>query len=190
MVAPVIHYAESTKNRPRRPRRSTTNPTSGARREADETALAALVREKTRSGGCGMRRSPAPPAFDSVDLVHRFITLLKGIGPTVDIAAAQLWPSAGIIRRKVAQVKRMKAARAEYAFTGTRERQHTGSTGWRVRSDDQAELLTASTAFLKECDLADQQLLHLPEGFSTAEAARAQADPDVLRARLSRLRKS
>ncbi|MBA4018550.1 MAG: RNA polymerase subunit sigma-24 [Pirellula sp.] len=171
-------------------------------READETALAALVREYEPEirRAAGMRLGPLlRPHLDSVDLVQSvYITLLKGIradkfhiaGPHELVAL-----SAEIIRRKVAQVwKRMKRrTELNTHLTGTREdAEHTVVNRMgELDPTTEAELRDGVDRILKECDPADQQLLQLRlEGFSTAEAARAlEADPDVLRVRLSRLRK-
>lgn len=171
-------------------------------READETALASLVREYETEirRAAGMRLGPLlRPHLDSVDLVQSvYITLLKGIrADKFHIAGPQelVALSAEIIRRKVAQVwKRMKRrTELNSHLTGTREdEEHTVVNRMgELDPTTEAELRDGVDRILKECDPADQQLLQLRlEGFSTAEAARAlEADPDVLRVRLSRLRK-
>jgi len=133
-------------------------------RDADETALAAIVKEyevEIRRAAT-MRLGPLlRPHLDSVDLVQSvYITLLKGLrgnppGPRED---------------------------GEHVVAN-----RDGEPGPMA----EAERRDAIERIMQECDPADKKLLQLRlEGHSTAEAARAlDADPDVLRVRLSRLRK-
>lgn len=171
-------------------------------READENALAAIVREYEAEirRAASVRLGPLlRPHLDSVDLVQSvYITLLKGIrADKFHIAGPQelVALSAEIIRRKVAQVwKRLKRrTQLNSHLTGTREdEEHTVVN--RLGELDptmEAALRDGVERIMAECDAADRNLLQLRlEGYSTAEAARAlEADPDVLRVRLSRLRK-
>jgi RNA polymerase sigma-70 factor (ECF subfamily) len=169
---------------------------------ADEEALAALLREYEPEirRAASVRLGPLlRPHLDSLDLVQSvFITLLKGLrddkfhiaGPQELVAL-----SAEIIRRKVAQVwKRMKR-RTELngQLTGTHEDAEHVVVG-RPDSPDpatEAEVNDGIARMLDEVDEADRKLLELRlQGLTTAEAARAlDADPDVLRVRLSRLRR-
>jgi RNA polymerase sigma factor (sigma-70 family) len=170
--------------------------------EADEEALAALLREYEPEirRAASLRLGPLlRPHLDSLDLVQSvFITLLKGLrddkfhvaGPHELVAL-----SAEIIRRKVAQVwKRMKRRSELNAnLTGTHEDDEHIIVN-RPDSPDPAvevEVRDGIARMLNEVDEADRRLLELRlEGYSTAEAARElDADPDVLRVRLSRLRR-
>jgi len=171
-------------------------------RDADETALAAIVKEyevEIRRAAT-MRLGPLlRPHLDSVDLVQSvYITLLKGLrddkfhiaGPQELVAL-----SAEIIRRKVAQVWKRLKRRTELNtnLTGSREDDEHVIVNRDGEPDPMAdaEMRDAIERIMQECDPADKKLLQLRlEGHSTAEAARAlDADPDVLRVRLSRLRK-
>lgn len=171
-------------------------------RDADETALAAIVKEyevEIRRAAT-MRLGPLlRPHLDSVDLVQSvYITLLKGLrddkfhiaGPQELVAL-----SAEIIRRKVAQVWKRLKRRTELNnnLTGSREDDEHVIVNRDGEPDPMAdaEMRDAIERIMQECDPADKKLLQLRlEGHSTAEAARAlNADPDVLRVRLSRLRK-
>jgi len=171
-------------------------------RDADETALAAIVKEyevEIRRAAT-MRIGPLlRPHLDSVDLVQSvYITLLKGLrddkfhiaGPQELVAL-----SAEIIRRKVAQVWKRLKRRTELNnnLTGSREDDEHVIVNRDGEPDPMAdaEMRDAIERIMQECDPADKKLLQLRlEGHSTAEAARAlNADPDVLRVRLSRLRK-
>jgi len=169
---------------------------------ADEHALAALVREyevEIRRAATVRLGPLLRPHLDSVDLVQSvYITLLKGLqakkfhidGPNELVAL-----SAEIIRRKVAQVWKRIKRRNELntKLTGTREDEEHVVVNRMGELDPttEAELRDGVERIMRECDEADRKLLQLRlEGFSTAEAARAlEADPDVLRVRLSRLRK-
>lgn len=170
--------------------------------EADEEALAALLREYEPEirRAASLRLGPLlRPHLDSLDLVQSvFITLLKGLrddkfhvaGPHELVAL-----SAEIIRRKVAQVwKRMKRRSELNAnLTGTHEDDEHIVVN-RPDAPDPAvevEVRDGIARMLNEVDEADRRLLELRlEGYSTAEAARElDADPDVLRVRLSRLRR-
>lgn len=169
---------------------------------ADEEALAALLREYEPEirRAASVRLGPLlRPHLDSLDLVQSvFITLLKGLrddkfhiaGPQELVAL-----SAEIIRRKVAQVwKRMKRrTELNVQLTGTHEDAEHVVVG-RPDSPDpatEAEVNDGIARMLDEVDEADRKLLELRlQGLTTAEAARAlDADPDVLRVRLSRLRR-
>lgn len=171
-------------------------------RDADEAALAAIVKEyevEIRRAAT-MRIGPLlRPHLDSVDLVQSvYITLLKGLrGDKFHIAGPQelVALSAEIIRRKVAQVWKRLKRRTELNtnLTGTREDDEHVIVNRDGEPDPMAdaEMRDAIERIMQECDPADRKLLQLRlEGNSTAEAARAlDADPDVLRVRLSRLRK-
>jgi RNA polymerase sigma factor (sigma-70 family) len=171
-------------------------------RDADETALAAIVKEyevEIRRAAT-MRLGPLlRPHLDSVDLVQSvYITLLKGLrGEKFHIAGPQelVALSAEIIRRKVAQVWKRLKRRTELNnnLTGSREDEEHVIVNRDGEPDPMAdaEMRDAIDRIMQECDPADKKLLQLRlEGHSTAEAARAlDADPDVLRVRLSRLRK-
>lgn len=171
-------------------------------RDADETALAAIVKEyevEIRRAAT-MRLGPLlRPHLDSVDLVQSvYITLLKGLrGEKFHIAGPQelVALSAEIIRRKVAQVWKRLKRRTELNnnLTGSREDEEHVIVNRDGEPDPMAdaEMRDAIERIMQECDPADKKLLQLRlEGHSTAEAARAlDADPDVLRVRLSRLRK-
>ena len=171
-------------------------------RDADETALAAIVKEyevEIRRAAT-MRLGPLlRPHLDSVDLVQSvYITLLKGLrGEKFHIAGPQelVALSAEIIRRKVAQVWKRLKRRTELNtnLTGSREDDEHVIVNRDGEPDPMAdaEMRDAIDRIMQECDPADKKLLQLRlEGHSTAEAARAlDADPDVLRVRLSRLRK-
>lgn len=171
-------------------------------RDADEAALAAIVKEyevEIRRAAT-MRIGPLlRPHLDSVDLVQSvYITLLKGLrGDKFHIAGPQelVALSAEIIRRKVAQVWKRLKRRTELNtnLTGTREDAEHVIVNRDGEPDPMAdaEMRDAIDRIMQECDPADRKLLQLRlEGNSTAEAARAlDADPDVLRVRLSRLRK-
>ena len=169
---------------------------------ADDEALAALLREYEPEirRAASMRLGPLlRPHLDSLDLVQSvFITLLKGLrndkfhiaGPAELVAL-----SAEIIRRKVAQVwKRMKR-RTELngQLTGTHEDAEHVVVGRPDSLDPavEAEVRDGLARMLDEVDDADRRLLELRlQGFTTAEAARKlDADPDILRVRLSRLRR-
>jgi RNA polymerase sigma-70 factor (ECF subfamily) len=169
---------------------------------ADEEALAALLREYEPEirRAASVRLGPLlRPHLDSLDLVQSvFITLLKGLrndkfhiaGPAELVAL-----SAEIIRRKVAQVwKRMKR-RTELngQLTGTHEDAEHVVVGRPDSLDPavEAEVRDGLARMLDEVDDADRKLLELRlQGFTTAEAARKlDADPDILRVRLSRLRR-
>lgn len=169
---------------------------------ADEEALAALLREYEPEirRAASVRLGPLlRPHLDSLDLVQSvFITLLKGLrddkfhiaGPAELVAL-----SAEIIRRKVAQVwKRMKR-RTELngQLTGTQEDAEHLVVGHADSLDPavEVEIRDGLARMLEEVDEADRRLLELRlQGFTTAEAARAlDSDPDVLRVRLSRLRR-
>jgi len=169
---------------------------------ADEEALASLLREYEPEirRAASVRLGPLlRPHLDSLDLVQSvFITLLKGLrddkfhiaGPQELVAL-----SAEIIRRKVAQVwKRMKR-RTELngQLTGTHEDAEHVVVGRPDSLDPatEAEVNDGIARMLDEVDEADRKLLELRlQGLTTAEAARAlDADPDVLRVRLSRLRR-
>jgi RNA polymerase sigma factor (sigma-70 family) len=169
---------------------------------ADEEALAALLREYEPEirRAASVRLGPLlRPHLDSLDLVQSvFITLLKGLrndkfhiaGPAELVAL-----SAEIIRRKVAQVwKRMKR-RTELngQLTGTHEDAEHVIVGRPDSLDPavEAEVRDGLAHMLDEVDDADRRLLELRlQGFTTAEAARKlDADPDILRVRLSRLRR-
>lgn len=170
--------------------------------EADEEALAALLREYEPEirRAASLRLGPLlRPHLDSLDLVQSvFITLLKGLrddkfhvaGPHELIAL-----SAEIIRRKVAQVwKRLKRRTELNAnLQGTQEDDEHRVVNRPDTPDpaDEAAVRDGIARMLNEVDEADRRLLELRlEGFSTAEAARElDADPDVLRVRLSRLRR-
>lgn len=171
-------------------------------RDADEATLAAIVQEyevEIRRAAT-MRIGPLlRPHLDSVDLVQSvYITLLKGLrGDKFHIAGPQelVALSAEIIRRKVAQVWKRLKRRTELNtnLTGTREDDEHVIVNRDGEPDPMAdaEMRDAIERIMQECDPADKRLLQLRlEGNSTAEAARAlDADPDVLRVRLSRLRK-
>jgi RNA polymerase sigma factor (sigma-70 family) len=171
-------------------------------RDADEATLAAIVQEyevEIRRAAT-MRIGPLlRPHLDSVDLVQSvYITLLKGLrGEKFHIAGPQelVALSAEIIRRKVAQVWKRLKRRTELNtnLTGTREDDEHVIVNRDGEPDPMAdaEMRDAIERIMQECDPADKKLLQLRlEGNSTAEAARAlDADPDVLRVRLSRLRK-
>lgn len=171
-------------------------------RDADEAALAAIVKEyevEIRRAAT-MRLGPLlRPHLDSVDLVQSvYITLLKGLrGEKFHIAGPQelVALSAEIIRRKVAQVWKRLKRRTELNtnLTGSREDDEHVIVNRDGEPDPMAdaEMRDAIDRIMQECDPADKKLLQLRlEGHSTAEAARAlDADPDVLRVRLSRLRK-
>lgn len=171
-------------------------------RDADEAALAAIVKEyevEIRRAAT-MRIGPLlRPHLDSVDLVQSvYITLLKGLrGEKFHIAGPQelVALSAEIIRRKVAQVWKRLKRRTELNtnLTGSREDDEHVIVNREGEPDPMAdaEMRDAIERIMQECDPADRKLLQLRlEGNSTAEAARAlDADPDVLRVRLSRLRK-
>lgn len=171
-------------------------------RDADEAALAGIVKEyevEIRRAAT-MRIGPLlRPHLDSVDLVQSvYITLLKGLrGEKFHIAGPQelVALSAEIIRRKVAQVWKRLKRRTELNtnLTGTREDDEHVIVNRDGEPDPMAdaEMRDAIERIMQECDPADKKLLQLRlEGNSTAEAARAlDADPDVLRVRLSRLRK-
>jgi RNA polymerase sigma-70 factor (ECF subfamily) len=170
--------------------------------EADEEALAALLREYEPEirRAASLRLGPLlRPHLDSLDLVQSvFITLLKGLrddkfhvaGPHELVAL-----SAEIIRRKVAQVwKRMKRRTSlNTHLTGTHEDQEHIVVNRPDSIDPAAEAAVRDgiARMLNEVDEADRRLLELRlEGYTTAEAARAlDADPDILRVRLSRLRR-
>lgn len=171
-------------------------------RDADETALAAIVKEYETEirRAATMRLGPLlRPHLDSVDLVQSvYITLLKGLrGEKFHIAGPQelVALSAEIIRRKVAQVWKRLKRRTELNnnLTGSREDDDHVIVNRDGEPDPMAdaEMRDAIDRIMQECDPADKKLLQLRlEGHSTAEAARAlDADPDVLRVRLSRLRK-
>ena len=169
---------------------------------ADEEALAALVREYEPEirRAATVRLGPLlRPHLDSVDLVQSvYITLLKGLrddkfhiaGPHELVAL-----SAEIIRRKVSQVwKRMKRrTELNNNLAGVHEDAEHRVVGHDNLPDPiaDAEMRDGIERIMNEVDAADRKLLELRmQGFSTAEAARALgADPDVLRVRLSRLRK-
>jgi RNA polymerase sigma-70 factor (ECF subfamily) len=169
---------------------------------ADEEALAALVREYEPEirRAATVRLGPLlRPHLDSVDLVQSvYITLLKGLrddkfhiaGPHELVAL-----SAEIIRRKVSQVwKRMKRrTELNNNLGGVHEDAEHRVVGHENLPDPiaDAELRDGVQRIMNEVDAADRKLLELRmQGFSTAEAARTLgADPDVLRVRLSRLRK-
>jgi len=169
---------------------------------ADEEALAALVREYEPEirRAATVRLGPLlRPHLDSVDLVQSvYITLLKGIrddkfhiaGPHELVAL-----SAEIIRRKVSQVWKRLKRRTELNnnLAGVHEDAEHRVVGRESLPDPiaDAELRDGIERIMNEVDAADRKLLELRmQGFSTAEAARALgADPDVLRVRLSRLRK-
>jgi len=171
-------------------------------RDADEATLAAIVQEyevEIRRAAT-MRIGPLlRPHLDSVDLVQSvYITLLKGLrGEKFHIAGPQelVALSAEIIRRKVAQVWKRLKRRTELNtnLTGSREDAEHVIVNREGEPDPMAdaEMRDAIERIMQECDPADKKLLQLRlEGNSTAEAARAlDADPDVLRVRLSRLRK-
>jgi RNA polymerase sigma factor (sigma-70 family) len=169
---------------------------------ADEEALAALVREYEPEirRAATVRLGPLlRPHLDSVDLVQSvYITLLKGLrddkfhiaGPHELVAL-----SAEIIRRKVSQVWKRLKRRTELNnnLAGVHEDAEHRVVGRESLPDPiaDAELRDGIERIMNEVDAADRKLLELRmQGFSTAEAARALgADPDVLRVRLSRLRK-
>lgn len=170
--------------------------------EADEEALAVLLREYEGEirRAASVRLGPLlRPHLDSLDLVQSvFITLLKGLrddkfhvaGPQQLVAL-----SAEIIRRKVAQVWKRLKRRTELNnnLGGTQEDDEHRVVGHNDSVDPATEAAVNEglARMLSEVDEADRRLLELRlEGYTTAEAARAlQADPDVLRVRLSRLRR-
>lgn len=170
--------------------------------EADEEALATLLREYESEirRAASVRLGPLlRPHLDSLDLVQSvFITLLKGLrddkfhvaGPQQLVAL-----SAEIIRRKVAQVwKRMKRrTELNNNLGGSQEDDEHTVVGRNEAPDPATEAAVNEglARMLSEVDEADRRLLELRlEGYTTAEAARAlNADPDVLRVRLSRLRR-
>lgn len=171
-------------------------------RDADEEALAALVREYETEirRAASVRLGPLlRPHLDSVDLVQSvYITLLKGLrGDKFRIAGPQelIALSAEIIRRKVSQVwKRMKRrTQLNARLDGSQEDADHRIVGRDAPLDPtvDAELRDGIERIMSEVDVADRRLLELRlQGLSTAEAARTLgADADVLRVRLSRLRK-
>lgn len=170
--------------------------------DADEEALAALVREYETEirRAASVRLGPLlRPHLDSVDLVQSvYITLLKGLrADKFHIAGPEelIGLSAEIIRRKVSQVwKRMKRrTELNTKLDGSREDAEHRVVGRESPADptDDAAMRDGIESVMREVDPADRKLLQLRlQGFSTAEAARALgADADVLRVRLSRLRK-
>lgn len=139
------------------------------------------------------------PHLDSVDLVQSlFITLLDGLRrEKLDLSHPEklVALSAEIIRRKVARVwRRMQnRARLNDRLNLPREVDPLAIPN-SAEGDDPSETAQYRDEIrqvLAHLDPSEQRLIELRiEGCSTAEAARAlDASPDVLRVKLSRLRK-
>ena len=139
------------------------------------------------------------PHLDSLDMVQSVcVTLIEGFRRdqfTVTQPEQLVALAAGIIRRKIARTwRRLRTQIAAQASSIDRgeNRPHCGGTAVDVH-DPAAEIQRQHDLeeLLSHVDLEDRQLLELRlAGFSTAEAARQMgANADVLRVRLSRLRK-
>jgi RNA polymerase sigma factor (sigma-70 family) len=139
------------------------------------------------------------PHLDSVDLVQSvFITLLAGLrNDKLDLSRPEklVALSAEIIRRKVARVWRQMQNRARLNDRLDLPReidpQSIPSSCEGNDPTDAAQYRDEVRQVMAHLDSAEQRLVELRlEGYSTAEAARAlDANSDVLRVRLSRLRK-
>jgi len=178
-----------------------TNPESQPRPAVDETELFERLRhyEPEIRRAARVRLSPLlRPHLDSVDLVQSvFIALLDGLRrEKLDLSNPDklVALSAEIIRRKVARVWRRMQHRARLNDRLDLPREVDPQAIPTPESNDPveaAEYRDEVRQVLAHLDPSDQRLIELRlEGNSTAEAARALgASPDVLRVRLSRLRK-
>ena len=178
-----------------------TNPESQPRPAVDETELFERLRhyEPEIRRAARVRLSPLlRPHLDSVDLVQSvFIALLDGLRrEKLDLSNPDklVALSAEIIRRKVARVWRRMQHRARLNDRLDLPREIDPQSIPTPESNDPveaAEYRDEVRQVLAHLDPSDQRLIELRlEGNSTAEAARALgASPDVLRVRLSRLRK-
>ena len=170
--------------------------------QGDELALAEMIRryEPEIRRVARVRLGPLlRPHIDSVDLVQSVcITLLQGVRrDQFSLASPEqlIALSAEIIRRKVSRLWRriQRRQRLHDHVPGLRELAQT-LVFTHDEPDDPAETVQRRDAVehvLQQLEPVDQRLLRLRlEGLTTAESAREMnADADVLRVRLSRLRK-
>lgn len=178
------------------------NPSSRVSRTVDEQALFERLREYEPEirRAARVRLSPLlRPHLDSVDLVQSvFIALLDGLRrDKLDLSNPDklVALSAQIIRRKVARVWRrmQRRSRLNSRLDLPREidPQSIPMPGDDTDPADAAQLRDSIREVLVHLEFDERRLIELRlEGYSTADAARALgASPDVLRVRLSRLRR-
>ena len=178
------------------------NPSSRVSRTVDEQALFERLSEYEPEirRAARVRLSPLlRPHLDSVDLVQSvFIALLDGLRrDKLDLSNPDklVALSAQIIRRKVARVWRrmQRRSRLNSRLDLPREidPQSIPMPGDDTDPADAAQLRDSIREVLVHLEFDERRLIELRlEGYSTADAARALgASPDVLRVRLSRLRR-
>jgi RNA polymerase sigma factor (sigma-70 family) len=139
------------------------------------------------------------PHLDSLDMVQSVcVTLIEGFRRdqfTVTQPEQLVALAAGIIRRKIARTwRRLRTQIAAQARLSDQGESRSHAAGATVDAHDPAVEIQRQhdlEKLLSHVDPEDRHLLELRlEGFSTAEAARQMgANADVLRVRLSRLRK-
>lgn len=171
-------------------------------RGGDEAAMRQLVSEYERDVHTVARirlGAALRPYVDSVDLVqsvHR--SLLIGLRDgKFDISTPQnlIALALTIVRRKVARqwrkVQRQQRLSGVDSSSGDLPDVLVGLIGTESDPAEIASLRDQTQRLWSEMDVAERRIMELRmEGFNTAEVARQlQLDPDVLRVRLSRLRR-
>lgn len=171
-------------------------------RGGDEAAMRQLVSEYERDVHTVARirlGAALRPYVDSVDLVqsvHR--SLLIGLRDgKFDISTPQnlIALALTIVRRKVARqwrkVQRQQRLSGVNSPSGDLPDVLVGLIGTESDPAEIASLRDQTQRLWSEMDVAERRIMELRmEGFNTAEVARQlQLDPDVLRVRLSRLRR-
>ena len=139
------------------------------------------------------------PHLDSLDMVQSVcVTLIEGFRRdqfTVTQPEQLVALAAGIIRRKIARTwRRLRTQIAAQARLNDQSENRSHGAGATIDADDPALEIQRQhdlEELLSHVEPEDRHLLELRlAGFSTAEAARQMgANADVLRVRLSRLRK-
>jgi RNA polymerase sigma-70 factor (ECF subfamily) len=171
-------------------------------RAGDRDALDRLVRTYEADVRIAARVLLGPahrPHLDTVDLVqsvHRSLMMGVRLGKFDVASPAQLVALAlTMVRRKVARKWRRHRRQIPAGAAGS-SADDLGEVLTSLRSAETdparaAQLRDAAASVFRGLDAADRQLLELRlEGWSTAEVARRLGqNPDVLRVRLSRLRK-
>lgn len=170
---------------------------------ADESSLAELIRRHEAEIRRVARLRLGPllrPYLDSVDLVQSvYVELLRGIRQhKLDVSDVDrlVSLSATIIQQKVAHLWRRLQRRKQLhgKLDGLRELAQTLVFAHAAPPDPSTEAARREQVqqLLARLQPVDRRLIQLRlEGFTTAEAARQlELDGDVLRVRLSRLRKT
>ena len=168
----------------------------------DENSLAELLQdfESEIRRVARLRLGPLlRPHLDSLDMVQSVcVTLIEGFRRdqfTVTEPEQLVALAAGIIRRKIARTwRRLRTQIAAQAKSTGPGGNLSQADETRIEAEDPAAEIQRQhdlEALLRQVEPEDRQLLELRlVGFSTAEAARRiGANADVLRVRLSRLRK-